>query len=354
MKIIQAQWPIRRLIDERNSINLSPWWQRGPAWKSQRQVLLIDSILRGMDIPKVYLRDLDESAAYRFDAVDGQQRLRAIWQFHADELRLDYPEPLPPVEGRPIASLTFSGLHKTLRSAFLEFSISVAQIMKADRDEITNLFSRLQMGVPLNPAELRNAIQGPLRNLIDTMAGSHQFFQTCRIPGGRYKHQDYVAHLFAIAAHHAERDIKARDLRNMIIEFGPSERDRLLDMAAKVGDALTVLEQVNELVRSKLTQKWIVVDLGWLVMQALEEGRAIDPTALAQAYQEFDSRRKDFASHPEALLQRTPNVEHPDIQLYNYITRFRTQGGLRSSLDIRNKALRSLIYPKMMWRIDGV
>ena len=56
MKIDQELWNIRKLIDAKNAINLNPMWQRGPTWQQARQVLLVDSILRGMDIPKIYLR----------------------------------------------------------------------------------------------------------------------------------------------------------------------------------------------------------------------------------------------------------------------------------------------------------
>ena len=58
MKIRQETWTVNELVKNKSKINLNPSWQRGPAWKLPRQVLLIDSILRGMDIPKVYLRSL--------------------------------------------------------------------------------------------------------------------------------------------------------------------------------------------------------------------------------------------------------------------------------------------------------
>ena len=78
MHIRQRRWRINKLVRLQEAINLNPYWQRGPAWKPERQVLLIDSILRGMDISKIYLRNLGEDGIYDFDAVDGQQRLRAI------------------------------------------------------------------------------------------------------------------------------------------------------------------------------------------------------------------------------------------------------------------------------------
>ena len=97
MEIEQDVWPLSRFVDEQDRINLNPTWQRGAAWKSPRQALLIDSILRGMDIPKIYLRRNPPGSVHDYDAVDGQQRLRAMWMFEADELALDLIDEPPPI-----------------------------------------------------------------------------------------------------------------------------------------------------------------------------------------------------------------------------------------------------------------
>lgn len=72
MQVKQKKITIEKLIERKGAINLNPICQRGPAWKRPRQVLLIDSILRGMDIPKLYLRKLPKSNAHEHDAVDSQ------------------------------------------------------------------------------------------------------------------------------------------------------------------------------------------------------------------------------------------------------------------------------------------
>lgn len=166
MQINQGAWTVDRLFSEREYINLNPQWQRGPAWKPSRQVLLIDSILRGMDIPKVYLRARNGDGVFTHDAVDGQQRLRALWEFRSGALLLEYGEPLAPVDGHAIAGLRYDQLHQDLKDRFNLFEVSVAEISAGTNDDIAALFSRLQMGVPLNPAELRNAMLHPLNRIM--------------------------------------------------------------------------------------------------------------------------------------------------------------------------------------------
>jgi hypothetical protein len=341
MKVAQTRWSIQKLVQHKSQINPNPVWQRGPAWKPPRQVLLIDSILRGMDFPKLYLRRLPPKGAFTHDAVDGQQRLRAIWEFGTGNLSLDYPEELPPIEGHPVMGLKYGELHRELQNRFNDFIVSVAEIESATNDEIVNLFSRLQMGVSLNPAELRNAILGPLRHVIDAVATSHEFFLNSRIPDTRYKRQDYATHAFAMAAYQGKSDIKAADLKRMVSQFGQAETDRVLEMSAQVGDALNVLAVVDEIVHHRLTQKWVFVDLCWLIMQRHEADVAVDAAKLAACYLEFEKRRREYTSRPEVLIRGQRRNPKLDRHLYNYIMAFRTQGGQQANLNIRNAALKA-------------
>lgn len=341
MKIEQKNWTVSKLVKDRDVINVSPLWQRGAAWKSPRQVLLIDSILRGMDIPKIYVRKMT-GKAFSHEVVDGQQRIRAIWEFSSGLLPLEHPEPIAKINGHDVTGLRYAGLPKVLRDRFDAFTLSIGEITQATSDEITNLFGRLQMGVSLNPAELRNSMLKPLGLAVYTMATSHEFFDDCRISDERYKRQDYVTHLFAMAAYSGTRDIKAPDLKRMLTEYTPDRTDEILNLTAVVGDALSVLNLVNQQLGYRLTQKWIFVDLGWLIMQWQNDGAQIDPIKLAESYQRFDMLRKLHTKDPSALLRPGHELsERAAGHLYAYINAFRAQGGERSNLGVRNAALRS-------------
>lgn len=345
MVVTQGTWTIKELVKNKPKINLNPAWQRGPSWRAPRQVLLVDSILRGMDIPKVYLRCLPASHPHSHDAVDGQQRLRAIWEFRSGLLSLDHPDALPPIGEVVIAGHTFEQLPKALRDKFDHFEVSVAQITDATNDEITNLFARLQMGLSLNPAELRNAMMGPWRHLIDSIATSHEFFQDSPIPEARYKRQDFVSHVFAIAANQATKDIKAPDLKRLVAEFAPaSKTDQLLDIASAVGDALSVMARIDECLTHRLTQKWLFVDLCWLVMQQQAANEDVQVSELAENFDAFEKLRRKYTGHPESLISIS-DVQPKQIRLnrllYAYIVAFRAQGATHANLKIRNAALRA-------------
>lgn len=343
MKIKQHNWPISKLVSDRPSINLNPTWQRGAAWKEPRKILLIDSILRGMDIPKVYLRKLPANGAHKHDAVDGQQRIRAIWEFRAGDFSLNHPDPLPAIGGHPIHGLKFSQLHKSLRDLFDAFQVSVAEITFTDNDEITNLFARLQLGVALNPAELRNAMLAPARHIIDSIATGHAFFVSTKIPDARYKRQDYVTHVFVMAAYKAQKNIKAPDLKKMILEFGPDRGPELLAFSSAVNEALTVLAEVDAQLKRRITQKWLFVDLAWLIIQQQTAGLEINADDLAESFTEFDDLRRKYTSKPEGLLQAEGTTKQLRLNkaLYDYIIAFRAQGATHANLKTRNTSLRA-------------
>jgi hypothetical protein len=340
MKIKQQKWTITTLWNIRNAIDLNPRFQRGAAWQPTRQVLLIDSILRGMDIPKIYLRKLAAGSPHEYDVVDGQQRLRAIFEFRAGNLPLNFIDPLPQINRHNVHGLKFAQLHKDLRNRFDGFEAVVSEITQSTQDEISSLFSRLQMGVSLNPAELRNAIGGPLQHTINVISETHEFFVNSKISGARFKKVDFTTLLFAMAAK-GPSDLKAPSLRRFILSYGPDQANDILKMAAEVGDALNVLDEVDAALGRKLTQKWIVMDLCWLIMQRQRSGRSTDAAKVADAYRAFDARRLEYNSQPDALIRGRRKNAVLDRHLYNYINAFRIQGGTTSNIRSRATAMQA-------------
>ncbi|MDA7417067.1 DUF262 domain-containing protein [Xenophilus arseniciresistens] len=339
MKVEQEIWTVSDFVSEKEKIQISPAWQRGPAWTAPRQVLLIDSMLRSLDIPKVYLRVRDQNGAYAYDAVDGQQRLRAIWLFRDNELPLKNAEKLEPIGQEDVNGKTYSALPKRLRDAFDEFEITVAKIVESDQLEISRLFSRLQQGVPLNPAELRNAMLGPVRNLVEAIALSHSFFTNSRIPQPRYRRQDYVAHVFALGAHGTELDIKAPNLKHLYQEFDASHNNALMKISKEVEAAFAFLDALNALLGFSIRHKWIVVDLAWWVIQQLRLKVKLDVQVTASRFQVFDALRRKFTHAPEEALVSSEVSKRLSKHLYNYLVAFKLQGGTKGNVLVRSNAI---------------
>lgn len=132
---------------------LSPEFQRGEVWTPNARVYLIDTILRQLPMPKIYLRtivDLKTKQSIR-EVVDGQQRLRAIIDFANDKFALSK-------RAEEFEGLRYSTLDDELQEKFLSYPIAVGQLLNATNDDVLEIFSRLNSyNVVLNAAERRHA-----------------------------------------------------------------------------------------------------------------------------------------------------------------------------------------------------
>lgn len=338
MKIFHQIKKLGHLIQLRDKIHLNPAWQRGSVWSTSKQALLVDSILRGYDIPMIYLRECVPAIPYQYEVVDGQQRLRSLWNFIDEEYAL--PKDLDNIEKVAIAGKTYYNLPKTLRDRISDFVVVVAFVKNAREPEISRLFSRMQMGVRLNPPELRNAVQTGLRHAIDGVARLHPFFQNSRIPSARFKHQDYLAHAISICIHRARRDLKAQQLMD---DYNSMDSRTYTPLMADTEEILTFLAKVNERTSKRIKQKWIFVDLFYILYQNKTKLSRIRPKDFAETYVEFDQRRLEHTAEPEELLIGKPTDEQED--LYYYILAFKISGGERKNLEQRNEILKRYFKP---------
>ena len=80
-------WPLLTFKEYEDDINPNPAYQRSAVWKPEQKQLLIDSILRKIDIPKLYLREMN-SKRFTYEIIDGQQRMRTLWEFLASKFPL--------------------------------------------------------------------------------------------------------------------------------------------------------------------------------------------------------------------------------------------------------------------------
>jgi len=132
---------------------LNPYFQRRSVWDPQARSLLIDSILRRMPVPKIYMRtklDVRTKKSIR-EIVDGQQRLRAILGFANGEFALTK-------RAAEFSGLTYADLDEEVQEAFLSYPLAVDSLVNASDTDVLEVFARLNSyTVTLVPAEKRHA-----------------------------------------------------------------------------------------------------------------------------------------------------------------------------------------------------
>ena len=216
MRRSSEPWPIYTVNTRKADINPKPPYQRGIVWSKSQKQLFVDSILRGFDIPKLYLRTTTDQS-YQWEIVDGQQRLRAIWEFLQGEYSVS--DEADPVEGRQIAGRFFDDLSVRDKDRFTSYPLSIVEFGEATDQEIEEMFIRLQNGVPLNSAEKRHAISGKVRDFINSLASKHRLMtDSVYIPRRRYSHDEVVAQMLLVELHKGPTKVRHEQLRRMYIE----------------------------------------------------------------------------------------------------------------------------------------
>ena len=90
-------------------------------WSLYQKRLLIDSILSGIDIPKIYLdvKNIDNNETYSI--VDGQQRINTVVEFFNDGFK--FGNDADPINGHDIAGLQYSQLPRSLYLKFQNYNL---------------------------------------------------------------------------------------------------------------------------------------------------------------------------------------------------------------------------------------
>jgi len=121
-----------RDFDEWNTkgdLRLAPEFQRNKVWNDKARSYLIDTILRGKPIPKIYMRQLLDVKSRKTtrEVVDGQQRLHAVLDFLRDEFKVNK------AHNERFAGLVFSHLDdETQRDIFnYEFTGGVPFVVES-------------------------------------------------------------------------------------------------------------------------------------------------------------------------------------------------------------------------------
>jgi hypothetical protein len=148
------------------SLVLSPSFQRRSVWPRAAKSLLLDSIVKGIPMPIIFLReqtDLSTLEPVR-EVVDGQQRLRTLIAYIDPTLLKDFNKDrdqftLRGAHNKELANKAFGDLGHKLKQEILNYDFSV-HILPSDTEDrdVLQIFARMNStGIKLNAQELRNS-----------------------------------------------------------------------------------------------------------------------------------------------------------------------------------------------------
>lgn len=269
-----------------SNLQLNPGYQReGRLWSRERQQLFADSVVNGFDVPPIYLHRLsppqiEDGSLRTYAVIDGQQRLRALWNFLDGLLTL-------PVDARLLSEgsgdndvaapggLGNMGIadlkaHRPdLYAAILNYKFAVTVVSTDDVSLIEEMFFRLNEGVPLTPAEKRHRGE-LLRRQLEDMLVTRGALEIYRPRNRRRSHEDLLLRLLYLESEYELGsefpDLKKRALDDFAASFGnavlgvpdpPDEAQRKADelgrLASRVLGVLAAMNRVFEVEDRRLT-----------------------------------------------------------------------------------------------------
>lgn len=173
MKTAPGSKKIRELINmvKEGKLIPRPEFQRRLVWTHKDKDHFLDTILRGYPFPEIYIADGDvdlESGDGTQLLVDGLQRVSTV---------LEYFDASPNL--RLLTVPPYRDLHENAKRAFLLYDVAVRDLGGANRDEIVDVFRRINSTkYSLLDIEVNNAIYaGELKQFAERIAADPFFLE---------------------------------------------------------------------------------------------------------------------------------------------------------------------------------
>ena len=301
-------------------------YQRGEVWTTEKRRYLIDSMQRGIDIPKLYFfKDNDDT----FEIVDGNQRFRSIVDFFEDGF--------PTVR----EAVVFSALPREERRKLEKYEFTIVFITNAPEQDLADLFLRLQLGVPTNTGEKLNAILCPMRDFVNDLARM-PFIQNVSIPRRRLAREVVCACIclnsLAPFVKKGFQDTRYEDLRDMY--KSKHDFNRNSPEGQRIVSTLTELDRIFGLDAVKIRNRASIISIYFLVEELIYKG-TLDRKAVHDFY---------IAFLEELTRQVDAGLDATNRTLISYYNKVVGGADVKGTIKARHELL---LYLYEIWRKTG-
>ncbi len=157
-------------------LELQPPFQRKSVWGNAARIMLMDTILKNIPMPKIFVSNLVKNSEPYRSVIDGQQRISAILAFIKDEFELKKP-----YKGEHIGK-KFSELPEEIRNKFFRYKLDFNEINDASDEQLREIYSRVnKYSLVLTAQEMRRSdFPGDFLTLSEKLA-VHSFFDKTKI-----------------------------------------------------------------------------------------------------------------------------------------------------------------------------
>lgn len=238
----------------RNDIDFDPPYQRkGNIWSKYDQAYLIDSMINGFDIPKIYVADFTYSISelnrgkYWYAIIDGKQRLQSIFSFLDNKLPLNKDFIYFKNQKIKLGGYSHKDIQKEypeIAEEFENFNLTIISVITDEAEKIDEMFIRLNRSKPLTGSELRSAMPGPIPKIINRLA-LHEFFDTkIRFQRKRKSEYNLVAKIFLVEYNNDLVNTMKRNLDRFVTDNEKKEEEDFINISYSINDQLDNLSKI--------------------------------------------------------------------------------------------------------------
>ncbi len=270
---------IRDLMDSYfYRIDLDADYQREKVWSKTNQEELLDSIIKDIDIPKLYLARVRGNKQFDYECIDGKQRLLTLANFltprHADSSPL-----LIDILHKKFSFEELTEQHPNIAKSILDYKLDFVVYDETNLTDtfVREIFRRLQLGIRLNSGEILNSQVGAIRDFVFKENGKDApFLRNTKLSDRRYSRQFTLAQICINSFHRKKHGdfIRARlsDLEDFFAEKGAiSFNDDNLNRVRKV---LRILDKEFAESAKSISSRAVAVS-AYLFVESLYEKRKL-------------------------------------------------------------------------------
>ena len=301
---------------ENAQLRLAPEFQRNAVWPRAAKAYLIDTILSERPMPLFFFQRARsvQTGKPTYSVVDGQQRLRAIFEFMEDGFALTESK------DKRWKGKRFSELPAAIQGDLVNYDLTVEELIGYTDKDIRDIFVRMnKYVVKLSPQELRHARDhGKFYEFVEELAAL-PFWQEQRVftkhQLGRMKAAEFAAEITVLLVEGPQDKKSSLDLY-----YGEyqSRFASAHEVRSKVGAytkwILDALPQLRSTRFRKPTDLYSLIGAIEKVSRSGKRLRRLDPERAGRALSEFDVETKasqpsrQAAAYVVAASRQTDNI----------------------------------------------
>ncbi len=319
--------------NRRDKIDMEPLYQRrGRLWSDSDKAFLIDSILNGYDIPKLYVADFTwgdsklNKKRLPYSIIDGKQRLESIFDFFDGKIVLNESFIFLEEPGLHLGGLSYRDLqknHSDIAEIFDNYNLMVMSVTAQSEEPIGELFVRLNRSKSLTGAEIRNAMLGPAPKMFRQIARHEFFVENVKFSIRRGQDLNAAAKVLLFEYYKNVRETKKGNLDNFVESTRTVEYEERLQLAGRL-----VIDNLDNIARIFLPKDALLNSAGifpvyyWFIGERSEN----EYPYIREFLVDFERKR----IRNRRLVEDEPNNPNIDITFVEYDNLNRSTNDLQS------------------------